>query len=442
MSGALIDHLWQSTLFGLGLGSITLLLRSNSAAVRHWLWLLASIKFLVPFSALYLLGAAAGLPTPVETPPPFLIALEAATPVVAPAATWNPTTVAGLSTLSAAWMCLWASVTLVLGLRWLREWRAAERISRAARPAPGSLSDVLVTDEEIEPSVAGVVRPVVMLPAALLGRLTEVQIAAVMAHEREHIARHDNLKSHIHRLVETLFWFHPLVWFIGRQLLEERERACDEAVLERGHDAGEYASGILTVCRQCAAVHSRHAVAALAGNLTQRIRQILNGRSPVSLGFVKAFVLTVSTLLVGVAPLLAGAIDDAARRRAQVEANSRVLRDADFVVNFAADAAGDAPQALVSATGREVMVHNTSLRELIALAYGVDEHVIVGGGDALDSPRYDIRAVVPGRVSEPESFEPLALRSAVNKLLAVRFNMELHVNQRCQDPCGPRALKQ
>src|SRR6185503_10910344 len=64
MIRALIDHLWQSTLFGAAIWSITLALRANSAAVRHGLWLLASIKFLVPFSALYLAGAAAGLATP------------------------------------------------------------------------------------------------------------------------------------------------------------------------------------------------------------------------------------------------------------------------------------------------------------------------------------------------------------------------------------------
>ena len=56
MIGALIDHLWQSTLFCAAIGSIALLLRANSAAVRHWLWMLASLKFLVPFSWLVALG--------------------------------------------------------------------------------------------------------------------------------------------------------------------------------------------------------------------------------------------------------------------------------------------------------------------------------------------------------------------------------------------------
>ena len=69
---------------------------------------------------------------------------------------------------------------------------------------------------------------------------------------RTHRAQ-DNLKDGVHRLVETLFWFHPAVWWIGRQMIEERERACDEAVLAVGHDGGDYASGILAVCRHCSA---------------------------------------------------------------------------------------------------------------------------------------------------------------------------------------------
>ena len=54
MIAALINHLWQSTLFCGGVWLITLALRDNSAALRHWIWLLASLKFLVPFSLLFL----------------------------------------------------------------------------------------------------------------------------------------------------------------------------------------------------------------------------------------------------------------------------------------------------------------------------------------------------------------------------------------------------
>jgi len=440
MTGALIDHLWQSTLFCALIGSITLAMRANSATVRHWLWQLASCKFLVPFSMLHLLGAAAGLLAPVEGEPlPMVTALAAASPVMSPAANLGGIASGTPSLLLPALLGTWILGSAFVALRWLRGWRSAVLLTRAARPAPGASPDAYVTDADIEPSVARVFRPVVLLPAALLRRLPESQLGAVLAHEREHIARHDNLKAHVHHLVTALFWFHPLVWFIGRQLREERERACDEAVIAGGHDPADYAAGILNVCRHCAGVHSKHAVAALAGDLTQRIRQILNGTSPVAVGFVKAFALSTGTLLLAVTPLFAGAVDDAARRRQEVEYHARALWDAQFAVTPVRDDGG--PHARLSLAGRELTIRNSSLRELVALAYGVESRQVSGIGEWLDGDRYDVRVTLHEDMREPETFSPLALRAPVNKLLASHFNIEIHVNQQCQYPCGWRALE-
>lgn len=51
------NHLWQSTLFAVAAGLLTLVLRKNQAHARYWLWLAASLKFLVPFSLLTNLGS-------------------------------------------------------------------------------------------------------------------------------------------------------------------------------------------------------------------------------------------------------------------------------------------------------------------------------------------------------------------------------------------------
>jgi beta-lactamase regulating signal transducer with metallopeptidase domain len=436
MIRALIDHLWQSTLFGAAIWSITLALRSNSAAVRHGLWMMASLKFLVPFSALYLAGAAAGLVTPVEVQQASLFgtAVQAAAPMISPSLSLSVAPSKDPSLLLPAMFAAWALVALGLGVRWLRNWYAADRISRAARPAPGSLPDACVTDADVEPAVARVINPVVLLPSALLGRLSPSQLDAVMAHEREHIARHDNLKAHLHSLVEALFWFHPLVWFISRQLMEERERACDEAVLDRGHDPGEYAAGILAVCRHCATSHERHAMAAIAGDLTTRIRNILGSRPPLALGFTKAFLLSTCTLAVAAIPFAAGAMDDALHRHALLATNTRALWEADVEVGPAAGVTGD--DVRISATGSEVTIRNTSLRQLVAIAYGVRPWQVEGAGEWLDNPRYDIRARVPDAVSEPENLHPYALRGLVNKLLSSRFDLEIYLNKECQTHCG------
>src|SRR5678815_3368799 len=75
------------------------------------------------------------------------------------------------------------------------------------------------------------------------------RIEAILAHEVAHVHRRDNLAAMVHMAVEALCWFHPLVWWIGARLIDERERACDEDVLGRGSAAEVYAESILKTCR-------------------------------------------------------------------------------------------------------------------------------------------------------------------------------------------------
>jgi bla regulator protein BlaR1 len=431
MIGALIDHLWQSTLFCAAVGSITLALRANGAAVRHALWMLASVKFLIPFSVLYTVGAAAGLPTPVESQPAFFVetmghTLAAATPVLSPATVLGAAP--GISAPAVLLFVLWLAGAAFVASRWYVGWRAADRLIRAARPAPGSPLDARVTEADIEPSVARVFDPVVLLPAALLRRLEPAQLNAVLAHEYEHIARNDVLKDHLHRLVATLFWFHPLVWWIGRRLVDERERACDEGVLARGFDPGDYAAGILAVCRHCRGADARPTYGtsgALAGDLTTRIRHILRSAPPAAMGLLKALALVVCTMAAATVPLFAGALDGDARRRTVAAMHETQLRDAVVTVSVSADAR--APRSL-AARDREVALRNFSLRELVALAYDVAPSQVMGGGVWLDQPRYDFRVEVPGGMSQPDDLEPLALRGLVNKLLASRFDLQIRAS--------------
>ena len=440
MIAALVNHLWQSTLFCGGAWLITLALRANSAALRHWIWMLASLKFLVPFSLLFFVGSYIGLPAArtVDTPPLMLgDALQSVSLLVSPTDALRAAESGAVSIALVMLLAVWLGGALLVGTRWLFAWRAAESLVRAARPAPGALPDARITDADIEPAVARVFHPVVLLPAALLGRLSPPEIDAVLAHEREHIARNDNLKDGIHRLVETLFWFHPAVWWIGRQMIEERERACDEAVLAGGHDGGEYASGILAVCRHCSAGAAVTATAT-SGNLTRRVRYILGDGRPAALGAVKALSLLMAMIAATTVPMFAGAVDGTAHRLELLAMNSRALRSADFSVELSAG--GPNAQQQIIAAREGVIIRNTTLRDLIALAYGVEWWRIRGNSEWLDSPRYDIRAVARDPVSEPEAFDPNALRDLTTKLLASRFDLEIHVNRQCQSPCGRYAL--
>ena len=109
---------------------------------------------------------------------------------------------------------------------------------------------VLASPSLMEPGLVGLFRPVLVSSSKILPeRLTRSEIDAILAHEISHLRRRDNLTASFHMLVEALVWFHPLVWWIGARLIEEREQACDEAVVASGHDRAAYARSLVESCR-------------------------------------------------------------------------------------------------------------------------------------------------------------------------------------------------
>jgi beta-lactamase regulating signal transducer with metallopeptidase domain len=423
----LLNHLWQSTLFCGGVWLLTLALRGDRAAVRHGLWVAAALKFLVPFSALFAAGALFSFATPTDAGPPMLgVGMNVAAPVMSPAISLRE---AAREPAPVLWIALftWIAGATVLAARWLKAWWAAESVVREARPAPGLPADVRVTDAEIEPSAARVIRPVVLLPATLLQTLAPAQLEAVIAHERAHIARRDNLFSHIQRCIESLFWFHPLVWWIGRRQVDERERACDERVLDEGHDEAEYAAGILAVCRHTfRATCSPATASALSGDLSLRIRSILGSARPRALNGLKAAALSIATITVAAGPLAAGAVDDAARRQAAFATNARLL---DSAAIYVGTMHGDGGLNL-DADAHVIHVRNSTVRELVAAAYDVNPKSVWGEEDGLDSIRYELRAESNVPFADPERLDPRVLRGVVNKLLTSRFHLQILVNGR------------
>ena len=87
---ALADHLWQSSLFALAAGLLTLALRINPARIRFWLWFAASLKFLVPFTALVFLGMRLARLMPAPLPSPLRVLAPMAEKFSAPAQTLAP----------------------------------------------------------------------------------------------------------------------------------------------------------------------------------------------------------------------------------------------------------------------------------------------------------------------------------------------------------------
>ncbi len=321
---AIANHLWQSTLFAAAAGLLTLFLRNNRAHVRFCLWLAASVKFLVPFSLLMLVGGLMGrhsvvLPSPASVPviveqvnEPFAGEVTRTAAVAAPAS--KPGT-----SVVPVFVALWAIGCGAFVLSWCVRWGRMKIVVRAASPIPLNIGVPVLSSASIfEPGVFGVFRPVLLLPAGIGDRLAPAELQAILAHERCHVRRRDNLSAVIHMVVEAVFWFHPLVWWLGTRLMEERERACDEDVLRRGSEAEAYAEGILKVCEFYLQSPLECAAGVTGSNLKKRIEAIMANRPKLNLNLSKKAGLVLAGLVVIATPVILG-ITHATELRAQAQ---------------------------------------------------------------------------------------------------------------------------
>ena len=125
----------------------------------------------------------------------------------------------------------------------------------------------------------GWLHPIILLPAASLTGLTPGQLEAILAHELAHVRRLDYLVNGFQCLVETLLFYHPVVWWISRCVREEREHCCDDLVLEVCEDRLVYARA-LAALEQSRAGLPEFAFAANGGSLLNRIRRLLGTPDP------------------------------------------------------------------------------------------------------------------------------------------------------------------
>lgn len=317
MIGALTSHLWQSTIFAFAAGLMTGMFRRNRAQVRYWLWLSASLKFFVPFALLMSLGGA------LETwvPATRQIATQIATPAISytmeqfnrplfpdssPSTSTAPDTIHWIPVaLLGVWLCGFLTIVLIRLRTWLRI-RGLVRNSTAI-DLPATV-EVRSSQGLLEPGVVGILRPILLLPDGIIERLTRSELEAVLAHELCHVRRRDNLFASIHIIVEAMFWFHPLVWWIGARLVEERELACDEEVLSMGNLPDVYADAILNVCKLYAESPLICVSGVASAGIRRRIEVIMANRGVRRLNGAKKFLLACAGLVALAGPVVIGLV--------------------------------------------------------------------------------------------------------------------------------------
>lgn len=156
----------------------------------------------------------------------------------------------------------WLTGVLALSLRMLGGWVLVRRLRLSAGTATSqevhamfsNLLDKLGIQSKVElllhgkisgPLAMGIVRPIVLLPVSALAHLDPEQLEAVLAHELAHILRRDYLWNMIQTVVETLFFFHPAVWWLGGRTRQLRELCCDDIALSCCNDPVVFATALL-----------------------------------------------------------------------------------------------------------------------------------------------------------------------------------------------------
>jgi beta-lactamase regulating signal transducer with metallopeptidase domain len=106
-----------------------------------------------------------------------------------------------------------------------------------------------VCNGSVGPAVFGVFRPALVIPAAILRERDLGQIRAILAHEMIHLRRGDPLAAGLQVVSRIVWWFHPLVWWMNREIGRVRELCCDAEVLGLGCQPGDYAQMLIDILR-------------------------------------------------------------------------------------------------------------------------------------------------------------------------------------------------
>ena len=320
MIQALLNHLWQSTLVVVVVGVWAWALREHRAGLRYWLWFSAAVKFLLPFSLLIVLGshlaprvsvipAVAPVLGRIVAPAPAeleIAPLSASAPsgVSAASGPSNESRAHGVQLLLGLWAC---GAALVLG-RWaVGWWRLRQAVEESVPLSIAAPIPVRAAPTAMEPGVVGVIRPVLLLPHAIEEHLNAGELRAVLLHELEHVRRGDNLTASINMLMQAVFWFYPLVWWLGRRLMVEREAACDQAVIAAGCDREIYAQGILNVCKLYVESPLACAAGVAGADLRRRIESIMTAHPRRALGAAAASLLSITAAVTLLVPVALGA---------------------------------------------------------------------------------------------------------------------------------------
>ena len=163
-----------------------------------------------------------------------------------------------------ATVLVWFAGVAVFAFRPLASWYTVRRLRKVGvSPVNAAIRDLLDrTAKKLRlaravavlqstlvktPVVVGFFRPLILLPLCVVTGLPESQLELILAHELAHIRRNDYLVNLLQALVETLFFYHPAVWWLSRQIRHERENCCDDVAVSLCGNRADYGRALLAI---------------------------------------------------------------------------------------------------------------------------------------------------------------------------------------------------
>jgi beta-lactamase regulating signal transducer with metallopeptidase domain len=324
---ALLHSLWEGTLVVLAAALVLRNLRGASPRLRYAVAVLAlllmaglPLRHLAPLPS----GAspvllAQGHPKP-EGP-----ALSQVIPDPVPALRTRVAT--SIERVMPWVVAVWAMGVFVSLLRLAGGWVWLQRLRwRKAELAPDALQGrllnlcrraglkravtLLMCEGLIGPSVVGILRPAILVPAGWFLNLPPDHLEALLAHELAHVLRHDYAVNLLQSLLEVVLFYHPGIWWLSRRIREERELACDTFAVHLMGDSLPLAEALMTLeLRGLGRAPLEPAPAAHGGSLMERISHLI--LPPRRTSSAPAFgALAVVTLLLATSLHLAAQVPD------------------------------------------------------------------------------------------------------------------------------------
>jgi len=324
---------WQVAVLVAVVLAISLLARKASARFRYLLWCLVLLKLCLPPGIAFVTGIGQWFPLTPEAPlqtstvealpaptlgefvpgPSYQTAPFAEAPAVLP----HSLHVSWPKALFGVWLVGLLGMMGLLARQYLRLRRHLSGSApvedaqvldafRQAREAIGVGSRVrLLTSAGLSsPILVGLVRPRIMLPAGALEDLPPDQLRPVFLHELSHLRRRDLWVNWIQVILQSLYWFHPLVWLANLRLRREREMIVDDVVLSHlGGEREVYGNSLLSVVKQAARKRVLSpgyvGIVETKGSIAGRLRRILdaNRKLSIRLGWLSAAALIALALL-------------------------------------------------------------------------------------------------------------------------------------------------